>query len=433
MEGPNYGCRVGGDLELIVRERDYDQVAAQDGRRQLKKSVVMMASRACIQRYTSLLDTKAANHGRQEGSRLIIDNESIVAVKVWMEVFHRQTPHDMNITIRDVWWAIHFGNKYLLERKEGAELTNQDVEDEDALKPAKNMSLLSDWFTRYYNIHEKYFKGKDDRGKLRAFSVLAPAYWFDCPQIFLDITRHIAYNTAGHIENDNPTKCIDQYMRGVPNRALSQLSAARGSQRGRLEKFLPHASPPCLNHEGQCLDVIVFSHKQSLLKTGIKSLFSLADRKRTLNELLDNLDEYEFSLTIINTGSHHSNGPVTPLWSTKLCRDCTGIPLARKAESLTSGVLAASRSVRKNFGGLCLDCMHKFKTEGDDDDYFRHDEPGKHDQGCRVEHGQPTWYFSYMGRKELMLRHQGRLAEERRKKKQELRERATYTLVDTRY
>ncbi|KAJ8127152.1 hypothetical protein O1611_g6482 [Lasiodiplodia mahajangana] len=414
-------CRVGGDLEIFVKERYYDQGTGQDGRWQLKETASMMVSRACLQRYTSLLDTTAGNHGRAEGSRLVIDGESITAVKVWMEVLHRQIPQATNINIKDVWWAIHFGNKYLLERKEGAELTDPDTENnEDALKPAKDMSLLSGWFTRYYNMHEKYFKEKDDRGKLRAFSVLAPAYWFDCPQIFLDVTRHIAYNTAGHIENDNPTECTDQYMRGVPGRALVQLSAARGSQRGRLEKFLPRASAPCPDHEGECRDVMVFSHKKSLLKTGIKSLFSLADRKRTLNELLDNLDEYEFSLVSIR--SWHGQQSINPSWSTKLCKHCSH-SLFPTAKSLTSQVLRASKNVRKNFGGLCLDCMHKFKTEGDDGDYFSHDQPGQHDHGCRVKHGQPTWYFSYMGRKELMLRHQGRLAEECRERKRELKER----------
>lgn len=26
------------------------------------------------------------------------------------------------------------------------------------------------------------------------------------------------------------------------------------------------------------------------------------------------------------------------------------------------------------------------------------------DHGCQVEHGQPTWYFSFMGRREVMTK-----------------------------
>ncbi|KAI0871490.1 hypothetical protein GGS24DRAFT_503766 [Hypoxylon argillaceum] len=416
MTNSHHICNVAGDLELVVRERDYDQGATHDGRRPLKETATIRVSRACVQRATSLLDTKAANHGEQDGVHLVIDDESITAVKVWMDVLHRNVPQDENISIEDVWWAIHFGNKYLLNRKEGAELSheNDEDEDEDALKPAKDMSCLAGWFTRFYTKHEKYFKMTKANDTPRAFLVLAPAYWFDCPQIFHDITNHIAYNTACSIENRNPTRKTDRYMRGVPNRMLSQLSAARGSQRTRLDKWLPHVLAPCEDHAGECLDVMIFSHKKSLLLTGIQSLFSLIDHKRTLNELLNHLDKYQFVLAPVKP--RYSGQEINPWWSKDLCRRCTGHRLVDQAEYLTSNVLSASKRVRRNFGGLCLDCMHKFKTYGDHSDYFMHDRHGHYDRGCRVKHGQPTWYFSYMGRKELMLRHQGQRAEERREK-----------------
>ncbi|KAI0477008.1 hypothetical protein F4859DRAFT_521578 [Xylaria cf. heliscus] len=417
METSQYVCHIGGDLRLLVKERHYEQGVSQDGRRPLKKTATILVSRACLRHYTSLLDTNAANRGKQEGAYLVIDNESVTAVKVWMDALHRTTPNNGDIDIRDVWWAIHFGNKYLLNRKQGPELDNDN--DEDDLKPSKDMSLLAGWFTRYYTGNVKYFEEKGVDGKLRAFSVLAPAYWFDCPQIFHSVTKYIAYNTAGQIENGNPTGNYDPYMRGVPDRVISQLSAARGSQRTRLEKWLPVVSAPCPGHKGECLDVMTFSHKSSLLDTGIKSLFSLADRTRTLNELLDNLDEYTFVLTKVSPrGPDGRVQRVDPAWSTALCKTC--VPnLNYTAHELESEVLSASDRVRKNFDGLCLDCMHKFKTGDDDSDYFAHDKPGNHDRGCRVRHGQPTWYFSYMGRKELMLRHQDKQAEERKKRRRE--------------
>lgn len=39
-----------------------------------------------------------------------------------------------------------------------------------------------------------------------------------------------------------------------------------------------------------------------------------------------------------------------------------------------------------------------------DEDYWCHASLGVHwDHGCRVKHQQPTWYFSFMGRKQKMV------------------------------
>lgn len=48
------------------------------------------------------------------------------------------------------------------------------------------------------------------------------------------------------------------------------------------------------------------------------------------------------------------------------------------------------------------DCMRASSIEAEDEDYWRHAETGYYrSRGiCRVSHGQPTWYFSFMGRKE---------------------------------
>lgn len=40
--------------------------------------------------------------------------------------------------------------------------------------------------------------------------------------------------------------------------------------------------------------------------------------------------------------------------------------------------------------------------ENEDKDYWTHATRGVYDNDCRISHGQPTWYFSFMGRKEKM-------------------------------
>lgn len=67
-------------------------------------------------------------------------------------------------------------------------------------------------------------------------------------------------------------------------------------------------------------------------------------------------------------------------------------------------VLKAASTVSKYFDGLCLDCMDLSKdlrSGGDrDDDYWMHNVLRNWDRGCRIKHGEPTWYFSFMGRQE---------------------------------
>lgn len=60
--------------------------------------------------------------------------------------------------------------------------------------------------------------------------------------------------------------------------------------------------------------------------------------------------------------------------------------------------------INRYFDGLCLDCMDKsFSLTGDEDsDYWSHANLKESDSvtGCRAgRHGQPTYWFSYMGQR----------------------------------
>jgi len=65
-----------------------------------------------------------------------------------------------------------------------------------------------------------------------------------------------------------------------------------------------------------------------------------------------------------------------------------------------SVVRSANSKVKKYFDGLCLDCMDGSKSKDVNMDYCSHNEERKWDLGCRISHGQPTWFYSFMGRKE---------------------------------
>jgi hypothetical protein len=45
----------------------------------------------------------------------------------------------------------------------------------------------------------------------------------------------------------------------------------------------------------------------------------------------------------------------------------------------------------------------KPKLSSDDEDYWKHTNLGvAWDEGCRIRHRQPSWYFSFLGRKSKM-------------------------------
>lgn len=78
------------------------------------------------------------------------------------------------------------------------------------------------------------------------------------------------------------------------------------------------------------------------------------------------------------------------------CRDLPRRSVAKKVCASVSGA----------FHGLCLDCM-KISTTGDPDaDYWMHHQLRQWSSGCRVYHTQPSWYFSHMGRNEVMNEYQ---------------------------
>jgi len=80
----------------------------------------------------------------------------------------------------------------------------------------------------------------------------------------------------------------------------------------------------------------------------------------------------------------------------------------------------AVETTRKYNQGLCLDCMDRSRVRDDDADYWRKmgaDSNGKWDAHCRMDHGEPTWYVSWLGRTE----HRQKLLDEQKDRKEESR------------
>lgn len=80
-------------------------------------------------------------------------------------------------------------------------------------------------------------------------------------------------------------------------------------------------------------------------------------------------------------------------------------------------VVDAISHVDVQFDGLCLgknlilsssdtqltrqtDCINVSGNRDNDADYWSHNQPGVWGDKYRIQHGQSTWYFSFMGRRE---------------------------------
>ena len=127
-----------------------------------------------------------------------------------------------------------------------------------------------------------------------------------------------------------------------------------------------------------CKERTLFDYEKALYRIGVWPLERVAQRN-SIRVILAALDLFSYV-------------PPKQACSRYCQRDYKAIVAA--AQALTQGY----------FDGLCLDCMDKSKPKtGDADmDYWLHNDLGETGrvEGCRFLHKQPTWYFSFMGRKE---------------------------------
>lgn len=157
-----------------------------------------------------------------------------------------------------------------------------------------------------------------------------------------------------------------------------QVNAAKGRLRTRLHAMTFAPIEKLLVANCDCKEKTLYQYIKALHSTGVWPLDPVWPRME-VTVILDRLNSFKYK----------------PPESA--CRSfCQG--------DYEGAVGRAISTVRNYFDGLCLDCMDKSKakTANYDSDYWHHNdlEEGEWDSGCRVNHGEPTWYFSFMGRKE---------------------------------
>lgn len=127
-----------------------------------------------------------------------------------------------------------------------------------------------------------------------------------------------------------------------------------------------------------CKEKTLYGYEKELFRLNVWPL-ERAAQKSSMGEILSILDEFRYEV---------------------------GEPSCQRScqQNFRSIILNAQMHTSEYFEGLCLDCMDhsKSKTEDVDMDYWQHSKLHESEwvRGCRFSHKQPTWYYSFMGRKE---------------------------------
>ncbi|KAF7174156.1 hypothetical protein CNMCM6106_008289 [Aspergillus hiratsukae] len=307
-----------------------------------------------------------------------LSGDTVRSMELWLRAFHSTTDAlpVQSISVEEVWHTIMAGDKYGFD-----------------------FQRLKSWFVAWYkwmrteNGEEKFFEEFGPQ-------LLFPCYAFNYAVGFQDLTRFITYNESRHIIEINPTHHRQMHLRSLIIRKSlavfamwfvrrNHLNAAKDRLRTRLHQALFTRVNEIIDEATcACKEKTVFDFLKELRRIRVSPLDS-SSTKASIAEMLDRLQQFN----AVNTRAHTSVSQSRQ----RLCLHCR----------LNGKVIVeeAIERVSKYFDGLCLDCMERTKDlkvdrNKDQDYWFHHLWKESYDRKCRLSHGEPTWYFSFMGRKE---------------------------------
>ncbi|KAF2280106.1 uncharacterized protein EI97DRAFT_368680 [Westerdykella ornata] len=285
------------------------------------------------------------------------------------------TPRLGAIDITTIWHVINAGDKYLFS------------DDEELADPAREFFKL--WYAQ--NVDLDSFT-PDLATTTFARQLALPCHFFDHPEAFAAITKWLAYNCVGHIQESVPVKFKFVHLHLCPPDFVGPVNHARGSLKTTLHRGL-------------------WNRVGDLLKKGSNGI-ACAHWAETAGRYFGALTKLEvyplelsFSKNSINTllgwlGDFHLNNKIIGCYSCKA--------------DWNREVKSAVYRTRGHFDGLCIDCMDKSKIKNgrNDEDYWEKlgAVDGRFDKDCRIRHADNTWWVSWCGRDE----HRRKLMDEKR-------------------
>jgi hypothetical protein len=300
-----------------------------------------------------------------KSDEITLEDDTVASMELWLQVFHKKVVEDSYlIPIEEVWNAIQVSRKYLF-----------------------HLEKLNNWFKGYVRrLDKKNFEYSELR------QLLYPYQAFDHANAFAYVTKRLVHEGVGHIEELNPTRyghlrCGGRVIRELPRTSrnqghflltgdnVEQLNAAKDSLIGKIVAGLFEPLDTFCVNKCEPYEKCIAAYLEGVKRTGIWPL-----HKKSNKDVID-------SPGVLNWQS---------LQPARACSSCR--------MKLAGGHINTRDDILEYWDGLCLDCMDvsRPKTGDRDKDYWLHNNMEEWDTGCRLDHDRNTWYFSFMGRPELI-------------------------------
>ncbi|TVY29433.1 hypothetical protein LHYA1_G001871 [Lachnellula hyalina] len=344
-----------GDLILNIVEYDYATYNANGGHPPLRTACFKVSRQTLLDVAGNDYWKRLLNGSFQEANsnEVTLKDDSVASMELWLRVFHGTLVEDSYlIPVEQIWHAIELSRKYLF-----------------------HLEKLNAWFETYWTKLDKKSLETDD---LRA--LLFPCQALEHAGAFAYVTKRLANEVAIHIEELNPTRFRHLRCEG---RVIQQLNAVRGSMRGKIiaglfEPLNDFCRLKCDVHE-KC----IAAYLEGVKRTEIWPLQH--QHHKSNKDVTDSIGFLHWKCSI-------------PKGACYLCQNQLSGANIRKTRS----------DLMSYWEGLCLDCMDisQPKTGDSDTDYWLHNRLRIWGSRCRLSHTRNTWYFSFMGRPEVMTKFQ---------------------------
>ncbi|KAF7955219.1 uncharacterized protein EAE97_000478 [Botrytis byssoidea] len=283
-----------------------------------------------------------------------IEDGTVKSYELWFRILHQDMIDDMyDLEAEEIYEAIQICGYRQMH---------------DGIKK------LRDWSPQWFKNQKIEKKSLDD---MRSFLYLT--HELDRIEEFQFITRKLAYGMADHIQEANPSRHRHLHL---PSRVMGSLNSARGSLRVKLLKGVFDPLDWFIHQRCSCKELSSFAYITGLSKMKIWPIESA--NKKSIQEILDSFDKF---VCVIPE---------------KACMNC-------RVHLNSIAIKRIRNEIQSSFHGMCLDCMYK-SSEGSDMAfvYYQSDLEKEYSMSCRIHHGQSSWYWSNMGKKEDMQAHQER-------------------------
>ncbi|PYI31593.1 hypothetical protein BP00DRAFT_446416 [Aspergillus indologenus CBS 114.80] len=331
------------DLKIVIIEK---LPKSEGNEPQAPKSKTMAVNRATLIKGCQYFQNMLACHRwtESDSNTITLQDDHIVAMEILLRKLHASlgAMSVQEVSVADVWHLVLACDKY-------------------GLSPKEFRGWFASW-AKHAATQIDTLYGRDER-----------IYY-----------RQTLSET--HITERNPTK-VDQMH--LPPRILQQMNAVRGRLRNiahkglfdRIARILQVSSAPCCERT-------VFEFFCELQRISVWP-FEDCMRHCSIDDLVFRMKQFD-ATKMRGYTDPETKKPVA-------CFFCE--------HDWKAVVAGAAKRVEAYFDGLCLDCMDLTKNlhkGGDRDrDYWAYMLPrDRYDENCRIKHGEPTWYFSFMGRRE---------------------------------